>query len=212
MESLRKSTRDHADMRDSCCVLGFSSIPALILYNGGVNGSLEEARSLIRQIPDFPLPGILFQDLTPLLGHGPSLQAIVSEFASLASQSDAIAGLEARGFIFAGALAHSLALGFIPIRKKGKLPSLTHEESYGLEYGNAIVEIHRDAITPGAKVLIIDDVLATGGTALAGIRLVERVGGIVTGIGTVLEIGSLGGRARIHEIYPTIPVHSIFTM
>lgn len=212
MESLRKSTRNHADMGDLCSSLRLSSISALILYNEKVKGSLEEARSLIREIPDFPLPGILFQDLTPLLGHGPSFHAIVSEFAPLASQSDAIAGLEARGFIFAGALAHSLALGFIPIRKKGKLPSLTHEESYGLEYGNAIVEIHQDAIAPGTKVLIIDDVLATGGTVLAGIRLVERVGGIVTGVGTVLEIDSLGGRARIHEIYPTIPVHSIFSI
>ncbi|MDP1711338.1 MAG: adenine phosphoribosyltransferase [Candidatus Nanopelagicaceae bacterium] len=177
-----------------------------------MNESLDLARSLIREIPDFPLPGILFQDLTPLLGHGPSLQAVVSEFAPWAEQSDAVAGLEARGFIFAGALAHSLGIGFIPIRKKGRLPFLTHEESYGLEYGNAIVEIHQDAITPGAKVLIIDDVLATGGTALAGIRLVERVGGIVTGVGTVLEIGSLGGRVRIHETYPSIPVHSIFTL
>lgn len=173
---------------------------------------MKQARSLVRQIPDFPLPGILFQDLTPLLGHGPSFQAVVSEFSPMARQSDAIAGLEARGFIFAGALAHSLTLGFIPIRKKGKLPSLTHEESYGLEYGNEIVEIHQDAITPRTKVLIIDDVLATGGTVLAGIRLVERAGGIVTGIGTVLEIDSLGGRARINEIYPSIPVHSIFTM
>ena len=212
MEFLRKSTRHHAEMRYSCCALGLSGIPALILYNAEVNESLERARSLIREIPDFPLPGILFQDLTVMLGHGPSFQAVVSEFIPLASQSDAIAGLEARGFIFAGALAHSLTLGFIPIRKKGKLPSLTYEESYGLEYGNAIVEIHQDAITPGVKVLIIDDVLATGGTALAGIRLVERSGGIVTGIGTVLEIESLAGRARIKEAFPTIPVHSIFTM
>jgi adenine phosphoribosyltransferase len=177
-----------------------------------VKESLDLARRLIREIPDFPLPGIRFQDLTPLLGHGPSFQAVVSEFTPLAKQAQAIAGLEARGFIFAGALAHSLAIGFIPIRKKGKLPSLTHEESYGLEYGNAIVEIHQDAIAPGTRVLIVDDVLATGGTALAGIRLIERVGGIVTGVGTVMEIESLGGRARIHEIYPSIPIHSIFTI
>lgn len=192
--------------------IAHARIPALFLYNAEVNESLDLARSLIREIPDFPLPGILFQDLTPLLGHGPSLQAVVSEFAPLAEQSDAVAGLEARGFIFAGALAHSLGMGFIPIRKKGKLPSLTHEESYGLEYGNAIVEIHQDAVVPGSRVLIIDDVLATGGTALAGIRLVERAGGIVTGVGTVLEIESLRGRARIHEIYPSIPIHSIFTV
>ena len=173
---------------------------------------LGQARALIREIPDFPLSGILFQDLTPLLAHGPSFQAIVSEFAPLARQSDAIAGLEARGFIFAAALAHSLAIGFIPIRKGGKLPYLTFEESYGLEYGNDIVEIHQDALIAGARVLIIDDVLATGGTALAGIRLVERAGGIVTGIATVLEIESLGGRTRINGAFPSIPVHSIFVM
>lgn len=175
-----------------------------------VNESLGRARSLIREIPDFPLPGILFLDLTPLLGDGPSFQAIVSEFAPLAIHADAIAGLEARGFIFAAALAHSLNIGFVPIRKKGKLPSVTHQESYGLEYGSDVVEMHQDAIVPGARVLIIDDVLATGGTALAGIRLVERAGGIVTGVGTVLEIESLGGRARISEAYPLIPVHSIY--
>lgn len=177
-----------------------------------IEDSLEWARSLIRKIPDFPLPGILFLDLTPLLGYGPSFRAVVSEFAPIADGTDVIAGLEARGFIFAAALAHSMQLGFVPIRKKGKLPSLTYEESYGLEYGNAIVEIHQDAITSGARVLIIDDVLATGGTALAGIRLVEQAGGIVTGVGTVLEIASLAGRARIKESFPEVPVHSIFVM
>ncbi|MBI3428578.1 MAG: adenine phosphoribosyltransferase [Actinobacteria bacterium] len=174
--------------------------------------SLDRARSLIRDVEDFPLPGILFRDLTPLLGDGPSFQAIVSEFIPWANHVDAIAGLEARGFIFAAALAHSLNIGFVPIRKHGKLPSLTHQESYGLEYGSDVVEMHQDAIAPGARVLIIDDVLATGGTALAGIRLVERAGGIVTGVGTVLEIDSLGGRTRISEAYPSIPVHSIFVM
>ena len=173
---------------------------------------LDHARSRIRPIPDFPLPGVLFQDLTPLLAHGPSFQAIVSEFAPLAHQSDAIAGLEARGFIFAAALAHSLNIGFVPIRKGGKLPYLTFQESYGLEYGSDIVEIHQDAIVSGARVLIIDDVLATGGTALAGIRLVERAGGIVAGLATVLEIESLAGRTRINRAFPSIPVHSIFVM
>lgn len=177
-----------------------------------MSDSLAQARSLIREIPDFPLPGILFQDLTPLLGDGPSFQAVVTEFTPFAGHSDAIAGLEARGFIFAAALAHSLNVGFVPIRKKGKLPSLTHAESYGLEYGSDVVEIHRDAIAPGARVLIIDDVLATGGTALAGIRLIEKAGGIVTGVCTVLEIEVLGGRARINESFPSIPIHSIFIM
>ncbi len=174
--------------------------------------SLKWARTLIREIPDFPLPGILFLDLTPLLGDGPSFRAVVAELGPMAKESDVVAGLEARGFIFAAALAHSMKIGFVPIRKKGKLPSLTYEESYGLEYGNAIVEMHQDAVAPGAKVLIIDDVLATGGTALAGIRLVERAGGIVTGVGTVLEIEALAGRTRINASFPSVPVHSIFVM
>lgn len=172
---------------------------------------LAHAQDLIRQIPDYPIPGISFQDLTPLLSHGPSFQAVTSEFTSLARSCDVVVGVEARGFIFAAAIAYGMGLGFVPIRKKGKLPFDTHEESYGLEYGSDVVAIHQDAIGVGTRALLIDDVLATGGTVCAGIRLILRSGGSVTAVGTVLEISSLEGRKRIASEFPDVPVHSIFT-
>lgn len=172
---------------------------------------LERARALIRTIPDYPIPGISFQDLTPLLADGPSFRAVTDELAPLARTCDVVVGVEARGFIFAAAIAHSLGLGFVPIRKKGKLPFDTHEESYGLEYGSDIVAIHQDAIGVGSRALLIDDVLATGGTVCAGIRLIHRSGGTATAVGTVLEISSLEGRKRIVSEYPDLHVHSVFT-
>ncbi len=174
--------------------------------------ALEHAHALIRQIPDYPIPGISFQDLTPLLAHGPSFRAVTSEFTPLAQSCDVVVGVEARGFIFAAAIAYTLGLGFVPIRKKGKLPFDTHEESYGLEYGSDVVAIHQDAIGVGSRVLLIDDVLATGGTVCAGIRLILRSGGSVSAVGTVLEISSLEARKRISSEFPEVPVHSIFTV
>ena len=174
--------------------------------------ALVRARSLIREIADYPVPGIRFQDLTPLLADGPSFSTVIAELAPLAQGCTVIAGIEARGFIFAAALAHSLNLGFVPIRKKGKLPFHTYEESYGLEYGSDVLEIHQDAIVKGAQVLLIDDVLATGGTACAAVRLIDRAGGIVTKVGAVIELASLAGRARISTDCPQVSVHSIFTM
>lgn len=174
--------------------------------------ALELARASIRQIADYPIPGISFQDLTPLLAHGPSFRAVVAELAPLAQQCDVVVGIEARGFIFAAAIAYSLGLGFVPIRKKGKLPFDTHEESYGLEYGTDVVAIHQDAIEIGSRVLLVDDVLATGGTVCAGIRLVQRSGGTVSSVGTVLEISSLAPRKRISSEFPEVPVHAIFTV
>ncbi len=174
--------------------------------------ALEHARASIRQIADYPIPGISFQDLTPLLAHGPSFHAVVSEFTPLARECDVVVGVEARGFIFAAAIAYSLGLGFVPIRKKGKLPFDTHEESYGLEYGTDVVAIHQDAIDIGSRVLLIDDVLATGGTICAGIRLILRSGGSVSAVGTVLEISSLEPRKRISSEFPEVSVHSIFTV
>lgn len=174
--------------------------------------ALEQARASIRQIPDYPIPGIYFQDLTPLLAHGPSFHAVISELAPLGQFCDVVVGIEARGFIFAAAIAYSLGFGFVPIRKKGKLPFDTHEESYGLEYGSDIVAIHQDAIEVGSRVLLIDDVLATGGTVCAGIRLIHRSGGTVSAVGTVLEISSLEARKRISDEFPEVPVHSIFSM
>jgi adenine phosphoribosyltransferase len=174
--------------------------------------ALEQARALIRQIPDYPIPGVSFQDLTPLLSHGPSFHVVVSKLLPFAQSCDIVAGVEARGFIFAAAIAHALELGFVPIRKKGKLPFDTHEESYGLEYGSDVIAIHQDAISVGAKVLLVDDVLATGGTVCAGVRLINRSGGDVHAVATVLEISSLEARKRIADEFPEVPVHSIFCM
>jgi adenine phosphoribosyltransferase len=175
-----------------------------------MNAELVRARALIREIPDYPNPGIRFQDLTPLLADGSSFHAVIGELIPLASGCSAVAGIEARGFIFAAALAHTLRVGFIPIRKKGKLPFHTHEESYGLEYGSDVLQIHQDAIAAGSSILLVDDVLATGGTACAAIRLIERAGGTAVGVGTVIELMALGGRSKLANIFPRTPVHSIF--
>ena len=177
-----------------------------------MDDALMRARNLIREIQDYPSAGIRFQDLTPLLADGPSFHAVVAELIPLSRGCQAIAGIEARGFIFAAALAHALNIGFIPIRKKGKLPFKTHEESYGLEYGLDVLQIHQDAIEIGATILLIDDVLATGGTACAATRLIERAGGIVAGLGTVIEISSLMGRAKIANAFPNLAVHAIFAI
>ena len=118
--------------------------------------ALTRARSLIREIQDYPNPGIRFLDLTPLLADGPSFHSIISTLSPLAKNCDVVAGIEARGFIFAAALAHSLNLGFVPIRKRGKLPYLTHEEIYGLEYGNDVLQLHQDAIADGSRTLLVD--------------------------------------------------------
>jgi adenine phosphoribosyltransferase len=170
---------------------------------------IDDALSLIREIPDYPKPGIRFQDITPLLAHGEAFIAITEKFATYADSSTLVAGIEARGFIFASAVANQLRSGFVPIRKAGKLPHLTFSESYGLEYGVDTLEIHTDAVTPGSKVLLIDDVLATGGTIGAAIELIHRLGGQVTHVLALLEIEGLPGRERLNQKYPEIPVTSL---
>ena len=170
---------------------------------------IDDALSLIREIPDYPQPGIRFQDITPLLAHGEAFIAITEKFATYADSSTLVAGIEARGFIFASAVANQLRSGFIPIRKAGKLPHLTISESYGLEYGVDTLELHIDAITPGANVLLIDDVLATGGTIAAAIELIQRLGGKVIHVLALLEIEGLPGRERLNQKYPEIPVTSL---
>ena len=174
--------------------------------------ALIRARTLIREIQDFPTAGVRFQDLTPLLADGASFHSVVAEFVPMARGCKAVAGIEARGFIFAAALAHHLNVGFIPIRKKGKLPFDTYEESYGLEYGSDVLQIHQDAIEPGASVLLIDDVLATGGTACAAVGLIEHAGGTVIGFGTVIDITSLAGRQRFSNAFPDVAIRSIFSI
>jgi adenine phosphoribosyltransferase len=170
---------------------------------------IVDALSLIREIPDYPKPGIRFQDITPLLANGGAFQAITEEFASYANDSTLVAGIEARGFIFASAVANRLKSGFVPIRKAGKLPHETISEQYGLEYGSDTLEIHQDAVEKGSKVLLIDDVLATGGTIGAAIALVHRLGGEVVHVLSLLEIAGLPGRDNLKSKYPNITITSL---
>jgi len=160
---------------------------------------LNTLKQLIREVPDFPKPGILFYDITTLLkdkrGLKLTIDALKDRYAGAAV--DTVIGIEARGFIFAPALAYALGAGFVPVRKPKKLPSVCERISYDLEYGSDTLEVHRDAIEPGSKVLIVDDLLATGGTALAVTKLVEQLGGEVAGIGFVLELTFLGGREKL---------------
>ncbi|HET8988748.1 MAG TPA: adenine phosphoribosyltransferase [Humibacillus sp.] len=154
--------------------------------------------SKLRDIPDFPQPGIVFKDFTPLLADGVAFKALVDDIAGrYRGQVDVLVGIEARGFILAAAVAYELGLGMVPVRKAGKLPGETLKESYALEYGTAEIEVHTDAFEPGQRVLILDDVLATGGTAEACAQLVERAGATVAAIEVVLELGFLEGRSRL---------------
>jgi len=153
--------------------------------------------SRIRDIPDYPKPGIVFKDITPLLADGPALQAVVTALASGYGPVDKVVGIEARGFILAASAACQLGSGFVPVRKQGRLPGPTYAQSYELEYGTATVEVHRDAFRPGERVLIIDDVLATGGTARATASLVRRAGADIVGIAVIMELTFLGGRAKL---------------
>jgi adenine phosphoribosyltransferase len=162
------------------------------------NDAATLAAALIRDVPDFPTPGILFKDIGPLIGDATALRAVIDHFAARhTDRIDAVAGIEARGFIFGGALATALGVGFIPIRKRGKLPGGTVERSYDLEYGSAALAVQVEAVVPGQRVLILDDVLATGGTAAAACALIEQVHGHVVGVDVVLELVGLGGRDRL---------------
>ena len=164
------------------------------------------ALALIRLIPDFPKPGIIFQDITPLLANPDAFTSVISEMTKSLQDVDVVAGIEARGFILAAALAGSSKKAFVPFRKSGKLPFQTHGEKYGLEYGDDEIEVHVDAFEPGQRVLIIDDVLATGGTLLAAIALARRCGAVVDKVLVLLEIDFLSGREKISALYPDIEV------
>jgi len=170
---------------------------------------IDRALSLIRTIPDYPKEGILFQDITPVLSDPAAFNVVVKALAEVDPESTVVAGIEARGFIFASAIAVAKGCGFVPIRKKGKLPYTTFSKQYGLEYGVDEIEIHIDAFQPGSKVLLVDDVLATGGTLIAAIELVKEAGGLVTDIAVLSEITFLGGRARIAEHSPEISIHAL---
>lgn len=159
-------------------------------------------KDLIRDIPDFPQPGVVFKDITPLLADHSALAACVNWLAGAFEDLGVtkVIGIEARGFVFAAPVAVALGAGFVPVRKAGKLPWKVHSETYELEYGTGTLEVHADAIEPGERVLIVDDVLATGGTAAAVARMVDHLGGDPVGFGFVVELAFLGGRERIGEL------------
>jgi len=161
--------------------------------------SAENLRSAIRDVADFPKPGIVFKDITPILANGPLFQDSISLLCDTAGSNkiDKVVGIDARGFIFAAAVADRLGAGFIPVRKKGKLPWNTRGLSYTLEYGENIVEIHEDAVKPGEKVLLVDDLLATGGTAAAAIQLLEDLGSDIVAVSFLIELGFLNGREKL---------------
>nr|WP_242531883.1 adenine phosphoribosyltransferase [Salipiger thiooxidans] len=169
----------------------------------------KQVRDYIRSIVDFPHEGIVFRDVTTLFadprGFRMAIDQLLHPYAGM--RFDKVVGLEARGFILGGAVAHQLSAGFVPIRKKGKLPGAVISEAYTLEYGEAVVEIHDDAITPGERILLVDDLLATGGTSEAGIRLVERLGGEIIGCAFIVDLPELGGRARLEAL--DMDVHAL---
>lgn len=163
---------------------------------------MKTVKDYIRTIPDFPHEGIMFRDVTTLFADPRGFRMAVDEMLHpfVGVQIDLVVGLEARGFILGGAIAHQLSVGFVPIRKQGKLPGKAISEAYTLEYGEAVVEIHDDAIEAGQKILVVDDLLATGGTAEAGIKLVERLGGEIVACSFVIDLPELGGRKKLEDM------------
>jgi len=163
--------------------------------------SLSELEHSIRNVSDFPKPGIQFKDITPVLANGRLFDSTIHHLLSdiPAGSVDKIVGIDARGFIFGAAAAHRLGAGFVPVRKKGKLPWKTHEQNYDLEYGSSTVAVHIDAVAPGERILLVDDLLATGGTAGAALQLLSRLGAKIVGVRFVIELGFLGGRERLGD-------------
>lgn len=172
---------------------------------------MDDLKQFIRNIPDFPQPGIMFRDITTLLKEPKALQRVMELFAQTCEEHtlnpDLIMGIESRGFIFAPSLAYRLNAGFIPARKPGKLPAPVYSESYGLEYGQDMLQVHQDAFAPGSKVLIVDDLLATGGTAEAAYKLAVAGGAEVIGFLFLIELPDLAGRSKLHDV----PVYSLIT-
>lgn len=172
----------------------------------------KTVQDYIRTIPDFPHTGIMFRDVTTLFadprGFRMAVDQMLHPYAGL--EIDKVVGLEARGFILGGAIAHQLSVGFVPVRKQGKLPGATISQAYTLEYGEAVVELHDDAIQPGEKILVVDDLLATGGTAEAGIKLIERLGGEIISCAFVIDLPDLGGRKRLESMGMDVTVLCAF--
>ena len=171
--------------------------------------SADDLRALIREVPDFPKPGIRFYDITTLLKDAEAFRAVIDRMADQVGGTpvDVVVGMESRGFIFSAPLAYKLDAGFVPVRKLGKLPAETIEVEYELEYGTATLEIHADAISKGQRVLIVDDLLATGGTVMGTIELVRRLGGEVAGLSFMVELGALRGRDKLGEF----DIHALLT-
>ncbi len=162
---------------------------------------LDKLRALIRDVPDFPEPGVVFKDITPLLASPHGFQASIEELVASAPEDiDVVVGMEARGFIFAAPVALALGAGFVPVRKPGKLPGDVISQAFDLEYGSAELNVHRDAIVSGARVLVVDDVLATGGTVGATAKLLEQLGADLVHVSVLLELGFLGGRERLEAL------------
>ncbi|WP_417257919.1 adenine phosphoribosyltransferase [Celeribacter sp.] len=163
---------------------------------------MKTVKDYIRTIVDFPHEGIMFRDVTTLFADPRGMRLAIDQMLDpfVGKQIDKVVGLEARGFILGGAIAHQLSVGFVPVRKKGKLPGKVISEAYTLEYGEAVVEIHDDAIKAGEKILIVDDLLATGGTAKAGIKLIERLGGEIVGTTFIVDLPELGGRKVLEDL------------
>lgn len=164
--------------------------------------SLSELEQSIRNVPDFPKPGIQFKDITPMLASGRLFDSTIHHLLSdiPTGSVDKIVGIDARGFIFGAAAANRLGVGFVPVRKKGKLPWQTHEQSFDLEYGSNTVAVHTDAVAPGERILLVDDLLATGGTAGAALQLLSRLGAKIVGVRFVIELGFLGGRQHLGDV------------
>jgi adenine phosphoribosyltransferase len=168
-----------------------------------------DLKSLIREVPDFPKPGILFRDITTLLQNEQGLRYTIDQLASAfqGQQIDYVVGIESRGFIFGAPLAYQLAAGFVPVRKPGKLCASVYAAEYALEYGTDRLEIHRDAIASGGRVVIVDDLIATGGTAAATAKLVSQAGGQLVSFAFIIELAELGGRKNL----PEVPIHTLVT-
>ena len=165
-------------------------------------------KTFIREIPDFPKPGILFRDITPLLRDPKAFKYVIDQLAARFGDDppDAIVAIESRGFLFGAPLAHQMSIPLVPVRKPGKLPAATYTTEFTLEYGNSSLELHTDGIHDGERVLVLDDLLATGGTLAATVRLVEMAGGVVGGIGVIIELSQLEGRRQLagYDVYSLI--------
>jgi adenine phosphoribosyltransferase len=176
----------------------------------GVDHTSRLVADHVREVPDFPQPGVLFRDLTPLFAAGPAFREVVDAIVAHHGRDgfDEVAGIEARGFLIAAAVGYATGAGVVPIRKAGKLPGKTLRVEYALEYGSATLEVHTDAFLPGSRVLLVDDVLATGGTAAAAAELVERAGATVAGLSVLMELADLNGRALLADR----DVHALLTV